>query len=134
MGQRCFARGRVEGTAVDVTVVSIKVNHDGNAHVAKVDTYPKNKEAGLTWTVAKWDSATPHDSSLYADKWGNVNPSLSASEQLFWKGYTHMTYGMVNGQDYLTRVTDGGHHVAQWHRDPRGHHRYLLDRWLRLRA
>ncbi len=90
----------------DVTVVSIKVNHDGNAHVAKVDTYPKNKEAGLTWTVAKWDSATPHDSSLYADKWGNVNPSLSASEQLFWKGYTHMTYGMVNGQDYLTRVTD----------------------------
>ena len=84
-----------------VTVVHVKLDHEGNYVDKKEDTFMK--DSGLTFTVAERDNTTAHDAETYVDRYGRLNPNLSA-DPLFWRGYTHLKTG-----PFLTnRVLPGG--------------------------
>ena len=108
-----------EALSADVTVVHIKVDRNGNGTIAKTDTFPAIKDAGLTFTVAENGDTMPHDAETYVDRYGNVNTTLvtTDADKLFWLGYGHITSGphssvLIGGVLYTTSADGFGYERA----------------------
>ena len=108
-----------EALPADVTVVHIKVDRNGNGTIAKTDTFPAIKDAGLTFTVAENGDTMPHDAETYVDRYGNVNTTLvtTDADKLFWLGYGHITSGphssvLIGGVLYTTSADGFGYERA----------------------
>lgn len=83
----------------EVTIVHVKIDHAGNAHLAV--TEHDKKETASTWTVAERDNTELHDSETFVDRYGRLNPNKGATAA-DWRGYTHLK----NGPFLKDRVLD----------------------------